>query len=52
MDSVYTQEYIDWVNGYLPQTEAVSDISGSLADGTIILKALSVSFVLLHVLMT
>jgi hypothetical protein len=36
-------EYIDWVNGYLPQTEAVNDISGSLADGTIILKALSVA---------
>ena len=37
------QEYIDWVNEHLPQNQAVDNISASLADGTLILKALSVS---------
>ena len=43
-NTLCAQEYIDWLNGYLPQTEAVNDISKSLADGTLMLKALSVRF--------
>ena len=40
---VLTQEYIEWLNEHLPENEQVDNISESLADGTLILKALSVS---------
>ena len=42
-----TQAYIDWLNEQLPPSQAVDNISESLADGTLMLKALSVSFQLL-----
>ena len=38
------QEYIEWLNDQLPENEQVDNISQSLADGTLILKALSVSY--------
>ena len=37
------QAYIEWLNDQLPESEVVNNISQSLADGTLILKALSVS---------
>ena len=39
-----SQEYIDWLNEHLPPSHAVNDISDSLVDGTLMLKALSVSY--------
>lgn len=38
------QAYIEWLNDQLPENEQVDNISQSLADGTLILKALSVSY--------
>jgi hypothetical protein len=35
--------YIEWLNDQLPESEVVNNISQSLADGTLILKALSVA---------
>ena len=42
---IKTQTYTDWLNDQLPQSLSVDNISESLADGTLILKALSVSLV-------